>query len=214
LRCGYAAGQPCIIIPFDGYTSRYIWHCHFLEHEDSEIMRPFDVAGEAKRTDGSGPDAALSRLMKRINNSQSEPTDEFTGLSPNPATCENGNPMGATKLKTAFIVGAGFSSYAELPLTAGFTDAILAARQFEGGPSKLAVDLASRFIRDSFDHSTRARGNKWPDLEDVFTCVDLSANSGHHLGRAFAPADLRTILGLFFRESFECSIRVTPKVED
>jgi spore coat protein A, manganese oxidase len=32
-----------IIIPFDGYPGRYVWHCHILEHEDNEMMRPFEV---------------------------------------------------------------------------------------------------------------------------------------------------------------------------
>ena len=29
-----------IIVPFQGYTGRYVWHCHILEHEDKEMMRP------------------------------------------------------------------------------------------------------------------------------------------------------------------------------
>jgi spore coat protein A, manganese oxidase len=32
-----------IIVPFEGYTGRYVWHCHILEHEDNEMMRPYDV---------------------------------------------------------------------------------------------------------------------------------------------------------------------------
>jgi spore coat protein A len=32
-----------IIVPFDGYAGRYVWHCHILEHEDNEMMRPFEV---------------------------------------------------------------------------------------------------------------------------------------------------------------------------
>jgi spore coat protein A, manganese oxidase len=32
-----------IIVRFDGYPGRYVWHCHILEHEDNEMMRPFDV---------------------------------------------------------------------------------------------------------------------------------------------------------------------------
>jgi spore coat protein A len=32
-----------IIVPFEGYSGRYVWHCHILEHEDNEMMRPFDV---------------------------------------------------------------------------------------------------------------------------------------------------------------------------
>jgi spore coat protein A, manganese oxidase len=32
-----------IIIKFEGYAGRYVWHCHILEHEDNEMMRPYDV---------------------------------------------------------------------------------------------------------------------------------------------------------------------------
>lgn len=32
-----------IIVPFQGYAGRYVWHCHILEHEDKEMMRPFEV---------------------------------------------------------------------------------------------------------------------------------------------------------------------------
>ena len=32
-----------IIVPFEGYAGRYVWHCHILEHEDNEMMRPFEV---------------------------------------------------------------------------------------------------------------------------------------------------------------------------
>jgi spore coat protein A len=32
-----------IIVRFEGFTGRYVWHCHLLEHEDNEMMRPFDV---------------------------------------------------------------------------------------------------------------------------------------------------------------------------
>ena len=32
-----------IIVPFEGYAGRYVWHCHILEHEDNEMMRPYQV---------------------------------------------------------------------------------------------------------------------------------------------------------------------------
>ena len=32
-----------IIVRFEGYTGRYVWHCHILEHEDNEMMRPYEV---------------------------------------------------------------------------------------------------------------------------------------------------------------------------
>ena len=44
-----------IIVRFEGYTGRYVWHCHILEHEDNEMMRPYEVlpkrvtSGEASK---------------------------------------------------------------------------------------------------------------------------------------------------------------------
>lgn len=32
-----------IIVPFTGFPGRYVWHCHILEHEDNEMMRPYEV---------------------------------------------------------------------------------------------------------------------------------------------------------------------------
>lgn len=32
-----------IIVPFVGYAGRYVWHCHILEHEDNDMMRPYEV---------------------------------------------------------------------------------------------------------------------------------------------------------------------------
>jgi spore coat protein A len=32
-----------IIVRFEGYTGKYPWHCHMLEHEDNEMMQQFEV---------------------------------------------------------------------------------------------------------------------------------------------------------------------------
>ena len=32
-----------IIVTFSGYPGRYVWHCHILEHEDNEMMRPYEI---------------------------------------------------------------------------------------------------------------------------------------------------------------------------
>jgi spore coat protein A len=32
-----------IIVKFEGYKGRYVWHCHMLEHEDNEMMRPYEI---------------------------------------------------------------------------------------------------------------------------------------------------------------------------
>jgi FtsP/CotA-like multicopper oxidase with cupredoxin domain len=31
-------------LPFgNSFTGRYVWHCHMIEHEDNEMMLPFEV---------------------------------------------------------------------------------------------------------------------------------------------------------------------------
>jgi spore coat protein A len=37
-----------IIVRFEGYTGRYVWHCHLLEHAANEMMRPFEVVPKGK----------------------------------------------------------------------------------------------------------------------------------------------------------------------
>jgi spore coat protein A len=32
-----------IKVKFEGYRGRFVWHCHMLEHEDFEMMLPYDV---------------------------------------------------------------------------------------------------------------------------------------------------------------------------
>ena len=32
-----------ILARFEGYTGKYVFHCHMLEHEDNDMMRPFLV---------------------------------------------------------------------------------------------------------------------------------------------------------------------------
>ena len=33
-----------VVVDFrNAQTGRFVWHCHILEHEDNEMMRPYDV---------------------------------------------------------------------------------------------------------------------------------------------------------------------------
>jgi spore coat protein A, manganese oxidase len=32
-----------IIVKFEGFTGNYLYHCHILEHEANDMMRPFQV---------------------------------------------------------------------------------------------------------------------------------------------------------------------------
>jgi spore coat protein A len=42
VRCTPGASTR-IVVKFEGYTGRYVWHCHILEHEDNEMMRPYEI---------------------------------------------------------------------------------------------------------------------------------------------------------------------------
>ncbi len=90
-----------------------------------------------------------------------------------------------------YIVGAGFSMYAGLPLQAAFTEALLAPRAETSHPMHPLIAHLGKFIHDAFDHYESAKAKHWPNLEDVFTNIDLAANTGHHLGATHAPSKLR-----------------------
>jgi len=38
-----------IIVRFEGYAGRYVWHCHVLEHAANEMMRPFEVVARKRQ---------------------------------------------------------------------------------------------------------------------------------------------------------------------
>jgi len=96
-------------------------------------------------------------------------------------------------MKTAYIVGAGLSHYAGLPLQSEFTKQLQAARDFDEGPSRAMVSHLDEFVHEVFRLPKDAEPSQWPELEDIFTFIDLSANTGHHLGRKYSPKDLRRI---------------------
>jgi hypothetical protein len=91
-----------------------------------------------------------------------------------------------------YIVGAGFSRYAGLPLQAGFTEALLEPRADEEYPMLPLIGHLGEFVHGAFDHNVSAKAQFWPNLEDVFTNIDMAANTGHHLGSRHPPSMLRT----------------------
>jgi spore coat protein A, manganese oxidase len=34
------------LVRFEGFTGRYVFHCHMLEHEDNDMMRPYEVVAK------------------------------------------------------------------------------------------------------------------------------------------------------------------------
>jgi len=108
--------------------------------------------------------------------------------------------MSPKRESSVFVVGAGFSLYAGMPLQRDFTDALLSGRGNASGNSGNIVHHLRQFVSRAFDHKTTADAKFWPELEDIFTCIDLSANTGHNLGSQFSASELRTIRrGLIYR---------------
>jgi hypothetical protein len=51
---------------FKGYAGRYMYHCHMLEHEDMDMMRPFVVMPAGAMIGmGMSPMTKNSRLPMR-----------------------------------------------------------------------------------------------------------------------------------------------------
>ena len=102
-----------------------------------------------------------------------------------------GEMMAKTNL---LIVGAGFSSNAGLPLASQFTVELLkTAGLNKNGPSRAQVAFLRQFVDRTFGEGSRRSAKEWPELEDVLTIIDLSANSGHHLGKDYSASQLRTV---------------------
>jgi NAD-dependent SIR2 family protein deacetylase len=93
--------------------------------------------------------------------------------------------------KTVFVVGAGFSANAGLPLQSQFTELFLKAHTFKRGKSRMLMPALGRFVEDVFGFNASHALTSYPELEDVFTLLDLSANTGHHLGVDYSPRELR-----------------------
>jgi hypothetical protein len=93
-----------------------------------------------------------------------------------------------------FILGAGFSKNAGLPLATEFTEKLIEVDHLKlDAPSKKLVSHIRTFVDKVFGEGHARPHDEWPELEDLFTLIDLSANTGHHLGQAYAASDLRVV---------------------
>lgn len=82
--------------------------------------------------------------------------------------------------------------HAGLPLQSAFTEALLEPRDDKKHPMRSLAKHLGEFVHDVFDHEREAQAKYWPSLEDLFTNIDLAANTGHHLGAKYSPSELRT----------------------
>jgi hypothetical protein len=122
------------------------------------------------------------------------------------------NLMFTHKAETAVVLGAGFSRAAGLPLQNELADALLSS-EFDS-----AVDLAitaalKQFLIETFAWTSAM---PLPSLEDIFTMIDLSAGSGHHLGRKFTPKLLRALRRMLIFRVFKIldrRFRAAPEID-
>lgn len=90
---------------------------------------------------------------------------------------------------TVFILGAGFSKESGLPVTREFADSLLDPAFAEPLDSVITAAL-EEFLKNCFCWNN---SDALPTFEDMFTMIDLSAGSGHSIGRSFTPKRLRAI---------------------
>jgi hypothetical protein len=92
-------------------------------------------------------------------------------------------------ISTTFVLGAGFSKCADLPLQAEFSS-LMFSEEFNTDIDRVITQAIKDFLQDVFGWH---EGGELPLLEDIFTCIDLSAGTGHHLGIKYTPKVLRAI---------------------
>jgi len=110
---------------------------------------------------------------------------------------------------TAFILGAGFSAESKLPVTGEFARAL-----FDGAFGQELDEVITQALKEFLAECFRWKENDpIPSFEDMFTMIDISAGSGHNLGRAFAPKRLRAIRRMLINRLFAIlDLRYEPSI--
>jgi hypothetical protein len=99
---------------------------------------------------------------------------------------------------TTFILGSGFSKCSGLPIQSEFSKFMLADK-FDSNIDKEITIILKDFLANVFGWEKR---KELPSLEDIFTCIDLSASSGHNLGFHYEPRHLRSLRRLLINRVF------------
>lgn len=105
--------------------------------------------------------------------------------------------------RISLVVGAGFSTEADLPSTDSLSEQFLETPQGGVVPPRVEQEI-SRHLWEFWGKVFRfADGKSKPRLEDHFTVIDLAANTGHHLGPSYSPRKLRAIRRLSIHRAFQ-----------
>ncbi len=101
--------------------------------------------------------------------------------------------------KVAFILGAGFSKCADLPVQADLTP-LLTSEEFNSPLDKVITQIIVDFLAYAFGWQ---KDTEIPSLEDVFTSIDISARNGTNLGNAYQPEKLRALRRILIYRTFQ-----------
>ncbi|MFB0509494.1 MAG: multicopper oxidase domain-containing protein [bacterium] len=69
------------ITRFDSYAGLFVWHCHILEHEDNEMMRPFEVVVGVADGGMNMPKDVNEPLQLTVGQNYPEPFKALTNIS-------------------------------------------------------------------------------------------------------------------------------------
>jgi len=107
------------------------------------------------------------------------------------------------KINTVYILGAGFSCYAALPTQQEIVRQLFNHQELSGPPdiNEILTAIIRDFLASVFQ--VRSLDEHAPTLEDIYTCIDLSAQTGHFLGQAYTPKKLQAIRQLLTHRIFQ-----------
>ena len=97
--------------------------------------------------------------------------------------------MQGVNMRAAVILGAGFSKNSGLPIQSEIPE-LLIENQEDSLFEAYISQIIQEFYEDVFGFF---KGEVPPSLDDLLTCIDISTNSGHHLGIKYSPLHLRAI---------------------
>lgn len=104
---------------------------------------------------------------------------------------------------TAAILGAGFSSLANIPTASRINESFLSAPEESGTPDLVNDSISHHLQRYWSDVFGWEIGEPRPSFEDHFTVLDLAANSGHNLGPYYTPKVLRALRRISIHRVFD-----------
>lgn len=107
------------------------------------------------------------------------------------------------RLNTVYILGAGFSCYAALPTQKEIVRQLFRHQDLSGPPdiNEIITAIINDFFEKVFHLWDLDEGA--PELEDIYTCLDLAAQSGHFLGPDYTPKKLQALRHLLTHRIFQ-----------